>query len=382
MGERRRIFVSYSHQDEEWLHKLKTFLRPLDRSAELEVWSDSKIQPSSRWHAEIQSAINDADAAILLVSPDFLASDYVASNELPQLLEAASRRGLKIFPVIVSACFLRDSPLLQFQALNSPVAPLDSLSKAEQNRLLTKLTESIHDLLKVASVGITDEWLERFRSDFVPIEGGSYIMGDNALLSTLHGLPEHEVSVASFILSKYVITQSQWTAVVGTQPWLNGKDVRYGSVTPAIYVSWNDAQDFVMRINKIDKKFVYRLPTEAEWEYAARGGPKAAFRRTKFCFGDDPSQLIQHGWHDVNASLRGENYAHAIGELSPNQLGLYDMHGNVWEWLADNSEGTRPLHGGGFNFMADGACSAFRVTNKAETVGPAVGFRLVQEPRS
>jgi len=94
MSRRRQIFVSYSHKDNQWLEKLRTFLRPLERDAELRVWSDRDIQPSSNWNADIQKAMNDADAAIILVSQDFLASDYVASDELPPPHYARKRLGV------------------------------------------------------------------------------------------------------------------------------------------------------------------------------------------------------------------------------------------------------------------------------------------------
>lgn len=153
MGNKSQVFISYSHKDSEWLDRLKTFLRPLQREAELQVWSDTDIRPSSNWQADIQKAINEADAAILLISQDFLASDFIANDELPELLSAASERGLQIFPLFVSACFLKNSPLLKFQGVNSPQSPLDTLDKPEQNRVLTRLAERIDDLLKVAQVG-------------------------------------------------------------------------------------------------------------------------------------------------------------------------------------------------------------------------------------
>lgn len=207
-------------------------------------------------------------------------------------------------------------------------------------------------------------------------------MGDNELHNQLHALEEHEVQIASFSFGKYVVTQSEWIAMMGTQPWLNQKNVRYGDDNPAVYTSWYDAVDFVRAINKADPKFAYRLPTESEWEYAARGGKESASeRRTKFDFGDDSSKLIEYGWHDRNASQRGENFAHRVGELRENRLGLFDMHGNIWEWTSDDIRGLRPLRGGGFNFMADGASSAFRVVQKPEMKGEATGFRLVQEAK-
>jgi len=382
MTDKRQVFISYSHKDGKWLDRLKTFLRPLEREAQLGLWSDTDIQPAANWHADIQTALTDADAAILLISPDFLASDYVASDELPQLLGNARERGLKIFPVFVSVTPLRDSPLLTFQAVNSPSSPLDSLKKSEQNRIFTKLVESIDDLLKVRRAGVTEDWLERFRSRFVPIDGGTCIIGDNELFNKGSGLQEQEVQINSFRFGKYIVTQSEWTTVMNTQPWFNEQNVKYGNDFPAVYVNWYIANDFVRRINKADTEFSYRLPSEAEWEYAARGGQKVAGKTcTKFSFGNDPNQMMQYGWYTQNASLRGENYAHSVGELSPNQLGLYDMHGNIWEWTADDVDGMKPVRGGGFDFGAEGASSAYRAKYKPEVKGEVIGFRLVQEQR-
>ena len=226
MGDKRRLFVSYSRKDSEWLERVRVFLRPLEREAELQVWSDPDIQPSSDWHAEVQRELSEADAAILLVSPDFLASDYIANDELPQLLSAASERGLRIFPVIVSSCYLANSPLVKFQAVNSPLSPLDTMSGAEQNRVLARLTESVADLVRVAREGIAEEWLSRFRSRFVMVEGGSLTIGDNDLNAQLHALKEREIEVASFSIGKYVVTQAEWIAVMNTRPWLGQKNVK------------------------------------------------------------------------------------------------------------------------------------------------------------
>lgn len=382
MGAKRRIFISYSHKDGEWLERLKTFLRPFEREADLEVWSDADIQPSFLWESKIQKAINEADAAILLVSQDFLASDFIADNELPQLLKAASERGLRIFPLIVSTGFFKNSPLLRFQAVNAIESPLDTLDRSAQNVIFAKLAESIDDLLKVSLEGVTEEWLDRFRGRFELVEAGNFTAGDNELYNKMHALREHEVKVESFRLGRYVVTQSEWTAIMKTQPWLNQGNVMYGDDIPAIYLSWYDAIDFVRVINKIDSKYAYRLPTESEWEYAARGGQTSlTIPRTKFCFGNNQDQLIHYGWYDKNASLRGNNYAHGVGMLKPNQLNLFDMHGNIWEWTSDDIDGLRALRGGGFNFVAEGASSAFRVVQKAEAKGEATGFRLVQEAK-
>jgi formylglycine-generating enzyme required for sulfatase activity len=381
MADKQQIFISYSHKDAEWLERLKPFIRPFAREEGLQIWSDKDIKPGSDWHGDIQKALGDAHAAILLISQDFLTSDYISSDELPQLLGAASQRGLRIFPIYVSSCYLkRDSPLSKFQGVNSPAQPLDMMDGAKQNEIFASLAGSIDELLKVLLVGVTEEWLEKFRSRFVPAEGGVFVMGDNELQPALHALEEREVRVASFRMGKYVVTQSEWVALVKTRPWLNEKDRRLGDDIPAVSVTWGDAFAFVGAISRADSKFDYRLPTEAEWEYAARGGQKAAGSHTKFSFGDDEHRLMEYGWYDQNASGILDNYAHPVGMLKPNPLGLYDMHGNIWEWTSESDEG-RVVRGGGFNFAAVGASSAFRLKMNPTSKGVALGFRLVQEPK-
>src|SRR5262249_29151659 len=96
-----RVFVSYSHEDEKWLDRLRIFLKPLVREGQIDLWSDKRITPGSEWKAEIDSALNHAAVAILLISANFLASDFIAEAELPVLLAAAERRGLIVLPVIV-----------------------------------------------------------------------------------------------------------------------------------------------------------------------------------------------------------------------------------------------------------------------------------------
>ena len=382
MTNKPRVFISYSHKDGEWLERLKPFLQPLVREEEIEIWSDTDLKPSSLWHADIQRALNEADAAILLISQDFLASEYITSNELPQLLNAASQRGLRIFPVFVSSCYLKNSPLLRFQGVNSPTLPLDKVDKAKQNEVFVNLAKSIDEILTVALVGVTEEWLEKFRNRFVPISGATFVMGDNELHGELHALREHEVPVDSFRLGQYVVTQSEWIALMNTQPWLNEKNVRYGDDIPAVNVSWGDTIKFIGRINKADSQFAYRLLTEIEWEYAARGGQETSSDpRTKFSFGDNEKKLMEYGWYDQNASLIGDNYAHPVGMLKENPLKLFDMHGNIWEWTSEAEQGLRVVRGGGFNFEAKGASSAFRLAIKPEMKGEALGFRLVQEPK-
>jgi hypothetical protein len=141
--QRSGIFISYSHNDRRWLEKLQLMLKPLVRANALAFWDDTQIRPGARWRDEIAAAIAAARVALLLVSPSFLDSDFIAENELPPLLEAAERRGLTIFWVAVSASMYRATALAGYQAANDPQRPLDSLRPAALNKELVRICEQV-----------------------------------------------------------------------------------------------------------------------------------------------------------------------------------------------------------------------------------------------
>ena len=146
-GSRTRIFVSYSHADAEWLKRLQVHLKPLERAGSIEWWDDTKILPGMVWRDEIEKALAAAQIGVLLVSADFVASDFIANHELPNLLAAAQNRGLTILSLIVGPSrFKRMPELSRFQAVNDPDRPLIGLSKAEQEAELLKLANRIEDL--------------------------------------------------------------------------------------------------------------------------------------------------------------------------------------------------------------------------------------------
>jgi tetratricopeptide (TPR) repeat protein len=136
---RDKVFISYSHKDIAWLKKIRTMLKPLEDSGRLLFWDDTRIAPGTKWRDEIQLALNSAQAAVLLVTDNFLASDFVVCVELPQLLKAAENGGLRLFAILVSHCLYEQTPLKDFQFANDVSTPLDSLSVPRQKKLLAEI---------------------------------------------------------------------------------------------------------------------------------------------------------------------------------------------------------------------------------------------------
>jgi hypothetical protein len=142
---RSQIFVSYNHRDQYWLDRLLIHLRPLERVGRMELWNDRQIRAGDEWGREIEKAIQSCDAAILLVSADFMASDFIHNNELAPLLERARNRGVRIISLLVSSSYYEDSNLSRFQAVNAPSEPLDMLSKGQQEAYFVKVYKAVKD---------------------------------------------------------------------------------------------------------------------------------------------------------------------------------------------------------------------------------------------
>ena len=201
--------------------------------------------------------------------------------------------------------------------------------------------------------------IQKLMANMVRVDGGTFMMGATSEQRSdayYNEKPAHQVTLSSFSIGKYEVTQEEWEAVMGNNP-----SKFKGSKLPVEQVSWDDCQTFIRKLNQMTGKH-FRLPTEAEWEYAARGGSKS--RGYKYAGGNDLGSVA---WYEGNSGSK----THDVGQKQPNELGLYDMSGNVWEWCQDlygsyssssqtnprgASSGSRRVDRGGSWYSSAGGC--------------------------
>jgi formylglycine-generating enzyme required for sulfatase activity len=236
---------------------------------------------------------------------------------------------------------------------------------------------------------------------FVRIPAGSFVMGspDSDPEARDFEKPQHPVTISKpFYIGRYEVTQEQWEAVMGSNPYtldrsnpfygLPGMAERITRPNHPATVSWNDAQAFISRLNEREGGNRYRLPTEAEWEYAARAGTT-----TPYSFGDNKAALGRHAWFGEDFNSGG---THPVGQKMPNAWGLYDVHGNAWEWVQDwfdpryyarspptdptgpNQGSKRVVRGGSWHTTSTSWRTAFRRDYEPNYRGISIGFRLLR----
>src|SRR5262245_1049858 len=185
---RKKVFVSYSHKDLKWLKRVQTHLKDLTRRDLVELWDDTRIQTGAQWRKEISDALNSASAAVLLISPDFLASDFIAENELPPLLAAAEKDGLLILSLILRpSLFDETESLFKYQSVNPPSEPLIKLSPGEQDECFVKLSKALLRTIeesppKPAGAGVA----KRPRKSNLPFSRNKFFTGRGDTLTSLH----------------------------------------------------------------------------------------------------------------------------------------------------------------------------------------------------
>ena len=261
------------------------------------------------------------------------------------------------------------------ESVPESIEPTPSQQSEVESEVSQTLAPSSNQKASTNSIGM----------EFVLIPAGEFDMGSPSGETDRYGDegPVHKVKISdAFYLGKYEVTQKQWREIMGDNPSNYDGDNR-----PVEYVSWNDAQDFIKKLNTKESTDKYRLPSEAEWEYAARAGST-----TRYSFGDIESRLGEYGWYEGNSGDK----THLVGQKKPNPWGLYDMHGNVWEWTQDLYNGdykvapadgsawesggsSRIFRGGSWLYYARDCRSANRNYYIPDFRNYDLGFRLLQE---
>ena len=251
------------------------------------------------------------------------------------------------------------------------------------------LTVTADNLSRQVTVEQSFPIISEVEPEMVFVQGGDFIMGCTSELGSdcyNDEIPAHQVSVSDFYISKYEVTQTQWRMIMGTNPFSFT-----GDSLPVDNVSWNDVQVFISRLNALTGT-QYRLPTEAEWEYAACGGGSSMGYKYS---GSNNVDSVAWYWNNIPSQTMGnEGYGtQPVGLKSPNELGIYDMSGNVFEWCSDwydeytgstQTDPTGPLtgvyrvvRGGSWNSGERGVSISFRGFITPELYHNYLGFRLV-----
>jgi formylglycine-generating enzyme required for sulfatase activity len=386
-----RIFLCHSSGDKPAVRNLYQRLS----SDGFKPWLDEEdLLPGQKWKVEIPKAVKTSDVVIVCLSHKAINKSGYVQKEIKFALDKAEEQPegtISLIPLKLEECDVPER-LQELHWVNlfeerGYERLMGSLSFCVKK--ITSGSESEPNLIQrheeVTHVKEKETFIKTIDMEFVLIQPGEFDMGSTANEIDRYDDegPVHHVTISeAFYLGKYEVTQKQWYEVIGDNPsYFKGDDL------PVEMVSWDDVQEFIKKLNEIENTDKYRLPTEAEWEYAARAGTT-----TRYSFGDDDSKLGEYAWYRENS----EDKTHPVGKKGANPWGLYDMHGNVWEWVQDEWHDTydgAPVDGSawedgvgairvsrGGSWISDaGRCRSARCFYAPGFRGLNLGFRLLQE---
>lgn len=351
------VFVSYAHKDAQLVYPE---IKALHDSG-VRIWFDGGIDPGNEWPEDVAKALLRAHIFLVFITPASVESQNVR-NEIN-------------YAINKKKSFLA----VHLQETQLP-AGLELRMGDIQAILKHRMTEENFrkKLLSSFPEGVVQE-KRKLEIEMVLIPAGRFIMGSPDFEEgRSDDESQHEVIISKpFYMGKYTVTQEEWQSVMGNNPSRKAR----GSKLPVTDLSWRDCWQFIKKLNS-NTDGGYRLPSEAEWEYACRAGKKTAFS-----FGN---------YYTMNDANFESKNLEVVGQYSPNAFGLHDMHGNVWEWCEDwykedYPEGTvtdpkgpsngvfRVLRGGSFeDFASKARCSSRFYSSPSLPNGSTFGFRLAR----
>jgi formylglycine-generating enzyme required for sulfatase activity len=412
-----RIFLCHASEDKPQVRDVYQRLKALG----FEPWLDEvDILPGQDWDYEIEMALEQSDFVIVFLSTRSVDKMGYVQREFRRAMyhsEEMPEGHIHTIPVKLDDCVVpRRFRRHQWANLSEDGAfdrivralhhglgqrgkpvPEPSVAVSPQSSSAPPASARPHQV-NVAPPHAVQPDTERITNDlgmtFVRIAAGEFWMGTSeevieALIKRYPNYggwlesekPRHRVTISQpFYLGIHPVTQAQWEAVMGSNPSrFEGKPDH-----PVETVSWEEVQQFLRRLNERQDGNLYRLPSEAQWEYACRAGSTNAY-----CFGDDEGLLGEYAWYSNNSG----NSTHPVGQKKPNSWGLYDMHGNVWEWVQDgygpyttdavtdpsgpDAGAVRVFRGGGWLSAAQFARSAIRLWGHPGLRYGHLGFRCL-----
>lgn len=380
----KEVFISYSSKDKEIAEMVCSYLEQHHISCWVAYRDNIKGEPYAR---EIIRGIKETSIVVVLFSHNSNASENVL-NEVDQ----AFRLERTIIPFKLKKAEMSDelkyylSRRQWVDAYNNYEAELPALASYCRSALgkvdIKNNCQAVHPQWAVYLSIEQKSALQKLINDLTEVDSGNFTMG--ATHEQLHDAyewekPVHKVVLSSFYITKHLITQELWSAIMPFNPSLN----KNGENLPVENITWDECQEFINTINEMTG-LSFKLPTEAQWEYAARGAGKN--KGTRFSGGN---RIDEVAWYDENSG----KCTHPVGRKKSNEIGLYDMSGNVWEWCSDWYDvydmqvvtdplgavsGTRKVLRGGCANTGAGCCRiSYRIGRNMKYKDGFLGLRLV-----